>query len=312
MMNYRKLFNSGALFLFMMMTVSCSKSEDEAAPTAEGYETTFEVTDAPIDNANVKGAFVTITNVKVNGEVMPNFQPTKVDLLALQGGATEAIGTMNLESGMTSSIVLELSTEAMANYILLEGDEKKELVAESGEIVLTESAEVLASDDNVIVLDFDLRKMIVADAASNDFDFVSNTELQSSIRAVNEANSGRIEGQVSDAGDAAGKIVVYAYEEGTYTESEATTSSEGKVRFSNAVTSSVVSEVDSSYSLNFLKEGEYELHFASYKENAEGEAVFEGMLEVQAAAGLGLDIFGFTLDANSETQIDVAVVGLVQ
>lgn len=317
-MNYRNLMKFGFLLFSMLFIVSCSKDEDDnVEPTAETYNTKVEVTDAPIDNANVQGAFVTITNVKVNGKALQGFTTTTVNLLALQNGTTKALGNVDLEAGATSSIVVELTNEAddqgneIANYVLLEGDQKVELVLENTEIILTDAAEVVASADNTIVLDFDLRKMIGKDSEGQ-FQLVSQSELQSSIRAVNELNAGTIDGNVEDSNNTAETIVVYAYEKGTWTESEATENASG-VRFAGAVNSSVVSETTGDYSLHFLEEGDYELHYAAYSEDATtGELTFQSMLNVEAAGSLDLNILGFSVGANSTTTADVVVTGLVQ
>lgn len=313
-MKYRNLLNLGLLIFSMLFIVSCSKDEDDnMEPTAETYNTSVEVTDAPIDNANVQGAFVTITNVKINGKALEGFQTTTVDLLTLQNGNTEALGNVALEAGATSQIVVELATdadaqgEAMANYILTTGGEKKELALASTEIVLNDAAEVVADADNKIVLDFDLRKMIVADG--DGYKFVSGSDLQNSIRAVNHLNAGTIEGKVDDSNDNAETIVVYAYEKGTFEASQANENASG-VQFSGAVTSSLVSEADGSYSLNFLEEGEYELHYAAYSEDTTtGEMTFEGMLAVEAATGLNFNILGLNIAANSTTTANVVVTG---
>jgi uncharacterized cupredoxin-like copper-binding protein len=317
-MNYRNLFKVGFLLFSMLFIVSCSEDDDDnMEPSAETYNTTVEVTDAPIDNANVKGAFVTIANVKINGKALEGFQTTTVDLLALQNGTTKVLGEVALEAGTTSNIVVELTNEAddqggeVANYVLLEGGQKVELVLENTEIALTDAAEVVANADNTIVLDFDLRKMIGKDSEGQ-FQLVSQSELQASIRAVNKLNAAAIEGNVEDTNNTAEAIVVYAYKKGTYTESEATENANG-VRFSGAVNSSLVSQADGSYSLNYLEEGEYELHYAAYSEDeTTGMLSFQGMLAVTAASGFDLDIFGLNLAAESTTELDVVVTGMVQ
>lgn len=314
-MNYRKFLKAGLFIFSMLLIVSCSKDEDDnVQPSAETYSTTVEVTDAPIDNANVQGAFVTIANVMINGKTLEGFNTTTVNLLTLQNGNTEALGNVALESGVTSNITVQLATDAddqgepMANYILLTSGEKIELALETTEIVISDAAEVLASTENTIVLDFDLRKMIVADG--NGFKFVSGSELQSSIRAVNRLNAGTIEGTVDDTGNNAETIVVYAYKKGSYEASQANENASG-VRFAGAVNSSVVSDANGSYSLNFLEEGEYELHYAAYnRDENTGALAFQGMLAVEAAAGLDLNVLGLSIAAESTKTANVVVTGM--
>ena len=170
--------------------------------------------------------------MKINGKALEGFQTTTVNLLALQNGTTQALGNVALESGTTSSIVIEVDNEmndqgeAMGNYIETSSQGKIAFVIESGEIVLTDAAEVAASADNNIVLDFDLRKMIGKDSEGN-FQLVSGSELQGSIRAVNKMNAGTIEGNVEDTNNTAGRVVVYAYEKGTWADSEANENASG-------------------------------------------------------------------------------------
>lgn len=319
-MNYKNVFRSGLLVLSMALVFSCSKDDDNGGASAETYDTEVAVTDAPIDNANVKGAFVTITNVKVNGKAIENFQTKTVDLLALQRGNVKSLGNVALESGATTSIVLELNNEvdvngdSPGNYIKTTAEEKKALVVSSGEIVLSKMAEVKESSDNKIVLDFDLRKMIVLEGESNEsFKFVSGTELSNSVRAVNNNNTGVIKGKVNDSENTAETIVVYAYEKGTYTEGEAEARSASGVRFENAVSSSVVSESDSSYELHFLEEGDYELHYAAYSKDASGKTTFQGMLDVDLSTSLTSSVtslLGFNLTANASVSANVVVKGM--
>lgn len=316
-MNYKNLIKTAFLCFSIFLVVSCSKDNDDEVTTAETYNTTVSVTDAPIDNANVHGAFVTITNVKVNGKALEGFQTTTVDLLALQNGKVQALGDIDLESGATSSIVIELDNEvdaqgeAPGNYILTAAGEKKALLAETTEIVLNKTAEIEPTTGNELVLDFDLRKLIVLEGEANDsFSFVSEAEMSNSIRAVNKMNAGIITGTVNDTNDTAETVLVYAYEKGTYTESEADANASGGVRFANAVNSSVVNKTDGSYELHFIEEGEYELHYAAYTENAEGKLEFQGMLDADAALDLAIDILGFNVNAGGTVKANVVINGM--
>lgn len=315
-MNYKNVFKTGLLMLSMALVFSCSKDDETPQEPQETYNAEVAVTDAPIDNANVQGAFVTIANVKINGQAVEGFEKTTVNLLALQNGKIEALGNVQLESGVTSNITIELDNEtddqgnAPGSYIEMANGDTKALLTSSKEIVLNSAAEVKENNENRIVLDFDLRKLIVLEGEADDsFAFVADSEFSNSVRAVNEADAGTIKGNVDDSGNVSEKIVVFAYKEGTYSEGEANPS--GNVRFQNAVNSSVVTEADGSYELHFLEEGDYELHFASYTQNTAGKAEFQGMLEVGAATGLDLNLFGFPLTANNTLEMNVVVKGML-
>ena len=316
-MNYRNLMKAGLLIFSLNLFVACSTDQDDdGGATAEMYNTSVEVTDAPIDNANVKGAFVTITKVKVNGKALQGFKTTTVDLLALQNGKTKALGNVDLKSGATSSIALEFNNEvdangnAPGNYILTAAGEKKALIAASGEIFLTKAAEVQPSNDNSLVLDFDLRKLISQDSQTKEFRFVSAGEMQASIRAVNRLKAGTVKGAVEGSSSTANEIVVYAYKKGSYSSSEKNESN-GGVRFAGAVNSAIVNKSNGQYSLHFLEEGEYEFHFASYSRNSSGDMKFEGMLSASIAGDLGLNLAGLNVNAESTTTANVIITGLL-
>lgn len=310
-MNRKNLFRTGLILFFVSMMVSCSKDDENNETTTEtGNKTEVYLTDAPIDNADVQGAFITVANVMVNGKAIEGFEKTTVEVSSLTNGDTELLGDLNLESGTTSNISLVLATDSdasgdsPANYILTTGGEKKALATSTGEIVLNDNAEIKESDDNKLVLDFDLRKAIASES-EGEYSFVSDTELSNSVRAVNALNAGTIQGTVNDMNnDASETMVVYAYEKGSYSENE------GNGDFSNAVSSSEVNSSNGNFSLNFLESGEYELHFASYSENdSNGSLSFQGMVDATAASEL--DLMDVNVSAESETTVEVNVDGLL-
>ncbi|NKI26480.1 DUF4382 domain-containing protein [Arenibacter sp. 6A1] len=309
---------SGLAVIALMAMVSCSKNDDTAME-GESYNTTFEVTDAPIDNANVEAVFVTITNVTVDGKSLEGFNATTVNLAALVDGKTAVLGNLDLQAKTYSNIVFELDFDKDVNgdapgcYVEKANGEKDALVAASNKINITDSFEVLAQAKNVIVIDFDLRKTIKEEksALSSDFDFVTMSELSAGIRTVNKETTGKISGSASDSKNTSDKIIVYAYKKGTFN-ADAETKGKGKsgVTFANAVTSAEVKGISGSYSLDFLEEGEYELIFASYKEDEANGFSFNSLLEVESATGLKLGL----IDVNSALKltVNVKVTGTVQ
>lgn len=313
MKNYLKI--SGLAFIALMGMVSCSK-DDSPAMEGESYNTSFEVTDAPIDNAEVEAVFVTITNVSVDGKSLEGFSATTVNLAALVNGKTAALGNLDLEADMYSSIVFELDFDEDINgnypgcYVQKANDEKDALVASSNKIEITDKFEVLANATNVIVVDFDLRKTIKEekDGLSSDFNFVTMSELSAGIRTVNSEMAGKISGNVNDANDTSDKIIVYAYEEGTFdADVETKGSGESDVTFANAITSSEVSGISGSYSLDFLEEGEYELIFASYEEAEDDSFYLNALLDVESVTGL--DLGAISVNAALQISANVTVTG---
>ncbi|MEG3656410.1 DUF4382 domain-containing protein [Arenibacter palladensis] len=309
MKNYLKI--SGLALIALVGMMSCSKNDD-AAMEGESYNTSFEVTDAPIDNAEVEAVFVTITNVSVDGKSLEGFNATTVNLAALVNGKTEALGNLDLQAKSYSSIVFELDFDKDVNgdapgcYVEKANGEKDALVASSNKITINDTFEVLANATNVIVIDFDLRKTIKEekDGLSSDFNFVTMAELTAGIRTVNAELTGKISGSANDANNTSDKIIVYAYEKGTFNaDVETQGKGESEVTFANAVTSAEVKGLSGSYSLDFLEEGEYELIFASYKEDDNSEFYFNALLNVESTTGLNLG----AIEVSSALQISANV-----
>lgn len=314
-MKFKNFFNTGLVVVCLSLVYSCSDDDEVTPENAEAYNTNVSITDAPIDNSNVQAAFITISEVKVNGKAIEGFQKTTVEISSLQNGNSELLGNLDLKSGTTSGITLVLdnesdaSGEAPGNYILTADSEKKALVATSGIIEITDNVDIQAVENNEIVLDFDLRKTIVEDESTGDYKFVSETELGNSIRAVNSMETGIISGSVSNMNSSdAETMVAFVYKKGTYTEAEA--GSENNVGFSNAISSSSVNNADGNFELHFIEEGDYELHFASFSDtNSNGSMAFEGMMDASSATAI--DLQAFSVEANSEITMEVVIAGLL-
>ena len=129
-MKNRFLFIAPAVLLFAMSFTSCKKNDDTNSGSAS---TAIKVTDAPLDDANVSGVFVTIAEIKLDGQTVQGFTKTTVDLATYQNGSTKTIGTFNLEGKVYSSITFVLDFDADANgnapgsYVLNTGNVKHKL-----------------------------------------------------------------------------------------------------------------------------------------------------------------------------------------
>lgn len=300
MKNYRKV--AGIVLMSVLTMASCSKNDDTMPKEGEAYNTTFKITDAPIDDVNIEAVFVTISDVKVDGTSLEGFSKTTVELSALVNGKTETLGNLGLQAGSYSSIELELdyATDAAGNapgcYVATANGEKDKIEASASKINVNDAFEVFASASNEVIIDFDLRKTIKEEqgAAGSNFEFVSMSELSAGIRALNDESTGMISGMANDADETSDKIVVYAYEKGTFdAEVETKGKGESNITFAKAVTSSVVSDTDGSYSVNFLSEGEYELVFVSYDKDGD-KFYYSALLEVESNTGLDLGAISVT------------------
>lgn len=308
-MKTRNLFTATILLLAITFLASCSNDDDGITYGDEKSQTNFYMTDAPTDNANVKGVIVTVADVKINGVSIEGFSKTTIDLMQYQNGMTKLLGDLELNTGTYSNItlVLDNQTDASGNapgsYVLFTDGSMQAVATTANQININDSFEILASTTNDIVFDFDIRKSFVSDT-SGTFKFVSNSELSNSIRVINKEKASDISGNASDVENTSDKIIVYAYEKGKYNANTEESEQGSGVTFSNAVTSSVVSNISGSYELNFLEEGEYELHFISYTDtNNNGEFEFNGELVAESITGVDLN----SISIDSSLNLNIAV-----
>lgn len=315
-MKVKNLFKTGFLILSMGLAVSCSEDDMETGePNGQTYKTEVYLTDAPIDNAEVEAAFITVTGVKVNGKSIEGFEKTTVNVSSLQNGDTFLLGDLELESGATSQISLTLdndtdaSGEAPGNYILTSSGEKKALVSSAGEIAVNDDVEIQENNNNRIVLDFDLRK-IIGSSGAGEYHFVSDTQFSNSIRAVNSLDAGSITGKVSDFGTTQSEsMLVFAYKKGSYTEAETQANSEG-VLFANAVSSTKVEESAGDFDLHFIEEGDYELHFVSYADNNNnGQLELQG--EIEATSATDINLSDLSVEAGENVELEIIFAGIL-
>jgi hypothetical protein len=307
-----------------MVFTNCTKDNETVGTTMKG-KAEFEITDAPIDDANVQGAFVTVTAVKVDGEVISDFSGAiTIDLLAYQNGNTKVLGLGEMEAGTYTNVSLVLDYEKDVNgdipgcYVLAADNTKHSLqnsANSTGEIIINSGSFVVEENSTTkLVVDFDVRKAIKqqdSPQADDQYNFVTEAELNTSLRMVNKGRTGKVNGEVNDnLGQAGDRIVVYAYKKGTFTQSiETTGQGSSSIMFKNAETSSVV-DANGNYNISFLSEGEYELYYVGYDDaDNDGKMEAKGFLEVSALTSLNL--LGLQLDASADISVDVSVIAVV-
>jgi len=311
-----------ALFSVLLLT-QCTKDDDN---TTEGTELSgelqFEITDAPSDDESIEGVFITVVDVKIDGESFEGFSGKKtIDIMAYQNGNVELLGLGELEAGTYSniSIVLDYESDVDGNtpgcYVLTTDNTKESLAASansSSEILIASSFEIVAETETKLVADFDLRKSITTEgSSSDDYSFVSNTELNAAVRIANRPRSGNIKGNCSDNFNTTDKIVVYAYKKNTYDrDTEIQGQGSSQIEFKNAVTSTSV-DASGQYQLSFLEDGDdYELVFVAYDDDDnDGKYTLAGTLEVSTA--LSLDLSALDVNAAADLTVDVLVLGVL-
>lgn len=290
---------------FMCAILALTACDDSSEPMGKG-EAEFEITDAPSDDTSVKGVFVTVADIKIDGRSVSGFAKQTIDLKAYQEGNTKLLGTagkLDAKSYNNLTLVLDLETDANGNtpgcYVLTQDNTKYKLKnTTSGltEVSINKDWRVVANTTSRIVMDFDLRKSIgYSDDPMVRYTFVTDDNLGAAVRLVARENAGTIKGSY-EADSNADKIVVYAYKKGTFSAgTETAPQGENEMLFANAVASADVKQglTGRNFTLAFLEEGEYELYFAAHSQNTSGRMTFQTLL-------------------TSETRIDGSVANLIK
>ena len=317
-MKKRKLLPA-VIIMFAVALFSCS--EENEMENKETGQVAVKITDAPSDDANVQGTFITVSDVKVDGQSLEGFTKQTIEISAYQHGNAKLLITQDIEakSYNSISIVLDHESDVSGNspgsYVLTNDGKKHGLSAESqmqSEIIFQKNFGIEANGQTSLVIDFDLRKAITRDTESStesEYKFVTSAELQNSVRIVKEDNSGEIKGDVSGWIDSDNELYVFAYKKGEY-DSASETSGQGtsNVLFANAVTSAKV-QADGSYTLSFLEEGDYEVHVAAFQKN-NSWVNFNTMLEATSNI-TGLLLNDISVSSETSVEVDINIVGLM-
>ncbi|WP_296621113.1 DUF4382 domain-containing protein [Marivirga sp.] len=280
-----KIFGLAALVLFY----GCDRIE------SGNGRASFYLTDGPLEAESVAEVVISISKVEVFGPdgwttIKEYESPEVINLLELQGGETFFLDETELTSGLYDQIRLGLAASATSgagenppHYVKFNDESVEEIFIPSG----NQTGYKIIGDFTIpdggvtsVIIDFDVRKSVVKAGSSGQF------ILKPTLRLIEDANVGSIEGNVT--GEFDGNLVVYAYDDGEYSESEKEPDADGVV-FANAVTSSNV-DAEGNYNLSFLPSGTYDLVIASF--DAEGNFIEVKTQEndVELEAGVKLDL----------------------
>lgn len=290
-MKKKELLFATTVLMFLLLVTNCSVND---ANNMDGKGMlALKVTDAPTDDSNIEGTFITVANVKINGKPVEGFVKQTIEISAYQNGNEKLIfnDQVKADSYNSMTLVIDYETDATGNspgcYVLTDDDMKHDLntsASMDSEITLDKTFSVESNSETSLVVDFDLRRSIVRDTTNNesDYRFVSDAELQSAIRVANEEMTGEISGKVQSTINSGDETYVFVYHKGDFdlaTESHGQGSS--NVLFANAVSSAKVGS-DGTYNLSFLEEGNYEIHVASFVKESESKTTFSGMLNASS------------------------------
>jgi hypothetical protein len=304
----------GALGFFQM---SCEESTNDPDPNSANGTLKVSITDSPIDAPDVKGAFVTVTEIKVDGKTFDGFKgPKTVNLLELQNGNSLSLGEGNFNTGTFNKITLVLDYEkdqsgnAPGCYIQKTDNTKQklQLTGSTQNAIDLTTKEFLVREGSAtdIVLDFDLRKAVKSETSGTqtNYSFVSYGELQSCIRLVERNSAGNIAGKIDNYNaNTMGNVVVYVYKKGTFNQTTETQGQgESKIQFKNAVTSTKV-DANGNFKAAFLEQGDYEVHCASYNKPSGGIFGLIALLNLTSKNNIDLS----SIAVKSSTDVNLSI-----
>ncbi len=261
----KKLISLIVLTIFAAFVfVSC---EDDSDSTKGNL--TLSITDAPIDNSTVAGVYLTITGVQYHKsnndwQTFEDYEgPQKFNILELVNGESALLGSFEMDAGTYTQLRFmldapEYGTPNPSNpgcYIEFTDATQEPLFVPSGYETGWKAVgafTVPINGDVAVTADFDARKSVFEAGVTGMY------LLKPTIRLIVDNQAGQIVGGLSNISDGV-DIVVYAYEDGVYTTSEADEpAGDTTPRFPNAVTSSIADEADS-YHLAYLAPMTYDL-----------------------------------------------------
>ncbi|WP_372946846.1 DUF4382 domain-containing protein [Mariniphaga sp.] len=319
-MRRKSFFIALSLLFSVVLFVQCTKDDD--LENAEKGTLTVKLTDAPSDDLNVQGTFVTVADVKIDGKSVEGFTKQTIEISAYQNGNTKLLLSGDVAAKSYNQITLVLDKEADASgnspgcYVLTEDETKHDLFAEtntSGEISVSKAFEVSQDTETSVVVDFDLRKAVVRNqegSGNSDYKFVTSAELQNAIRTAIIDECGEVSGEIENTFGTDAQTYVFIYKKGEFNASaESAGSGDSNVLFANAVTSAKV-ESDGSYKLAFLEEGDYEIHLASYEKTGENHFSFQGFLNANSTIN-NLLLNNISVSAQSKVKLDIEILSLL-
>lgn len=289
-----KFFRTTGLIVLMASAfVACKDDDTEPLPQDNqnnANKVAFEATDAPLDNVEVYGAFVTVSEIWVDGNRVEGYNKTTFELSALTNGKTEMMKEFDLDASSMNEVIFKLDYDKDAKgntpgtYILKADGSKDMMKSTTNEIKINKNFDLNSSGTNTIVFDFDLRKM-VREESNGDYELVSTADLNASIRAVLKTKSGNVMGEVDDKNNnLEDKTIIYLYKTGDYDAEEMNGNGRTTIAFQNAK-NSVVVDAQGNFQLSYISdEGEYELYIFTYDDDDNN-----GTFEISGMAQLLID-----------------------
>lgn len=274
-----------------------------------------ELTDAPIDDPDTEVAYVTLTEIALEGQVLEQLSTRKsIDISNYTQGRTVQFGNDQLvDAGLYNRLALTFDTEfderGQQPGCYLETEDGTQNGLGFGERYVTVEVEglfeVKANRITELVVDLDLRKAI--DYSERGPSFVSVQRLTNSLRLVERQLTGSLEGRITNQaslGAFDGVRIAYAYPRGSLdVEAEAASG------YLGATTSANVSAAGN-FRLSYLPAGQYELIVVDY-DDTDGDGRREHIgPRMSDASVLGVTRAA-TVSAGAKVEIELALGALL-
>jgi len=266
-----------ALVVILGMLAASGAGCGDASGTGTGILELY-LSDAPTDAENITGVYITINEIQyhINDQwiTFEEFEgPKTYDLLELTDGNSTLLGELVLPGGHYNQIRFMLDAPVMGQdpinpgcYIEFADNSTEPLFVPSGNTTGYKAVGEFTMPVNgtvEITTDFDVRKSVHLAA--------SHYILWPTIRTVVNDEAGRISGVVTNNSTYT-DIIVFAYEDGTWADTEDDEPVYPATRFPNAVNSGKMCD-DGHYTIPLLAAGTYDLAVAGYNGADFGEVL---------------------------------------
>src|SRR5690554_2658922 len=167
--NFRMLI----LLLCCFSLIQCSKEDDV---NSRAGNLIVKITDAASDDDNIRGIFITVSQIKLDDKPIRNFVPQTIEISSLQKGKTKILTDRYLPAKEYKKISLVLAAHLPDNpltpgcYVLTKSNIKHNLITENKgilEIEATKEFELIPDTSTELVVDFDLRKAVIRTESTN-------------------------------------------------------------------------------------------------------------------------------------------------
>lgn len=229
----------------------------------------LSLTDAPIDQPNIKGVHITFQGLEYHKQdnSWATFEdwgePKSFDLMNLTDGVSTLLGNFEMNAGQYNQLRFTLDApvrgegtpESPGCYVEFDDGTTAPLYVPSAEnagFKLTGAFQVPSNGTVELTADFDARKSVTVSSTGEVY------ILRPAVRLITNNQAGEIAGGISGFPTDGSDIIVYAYGNDTYTAEEAAEPAAEETRFPNAVTSDMVND-QQSYHLYYLAPMTYDL-----------------------------------------------------